>query len=274
MNKQFHTAFRALSLFLLVALLLGLIGCQGEKEYTVTDAEFYNVTAKRTTSTALNVQNGSTTTKYNITCSAYCKHSLTQYSATVYVAAKDGSLLETLKTEKEQTIPADTEISFQFFIDKKLYDKADSFDVLLSGKSNQKTGSAVKNNKHSSTAEATRTYSVSFHSDNRTIKTETVSEGKTVSAPQDPRKTNYIFVGWYSDAQYNTKYDFSKPITRNLSLYAKFELDAVSLTNQISQDAIRGIFKIHNKNYILQPRESPRKAPASAFTQKTTLAIF
>lgn len=249
MNKHFHTAFRALSLFLLVTLLLDLVGCQSEKEYTVTDTEFYNVTAKRTTSTALNVQNGSTTTKYNITCSAYCKRSLTEYSATVFVYSKDDSLLKTLKSEHKLSLLANSEISFQISIDKELYDKADSFDVLLSGKSNQKTGSKDKNNKHRSTAEATRTYSVSFHSDNRTIKTETVSEGKTVSAPQGPQKTNYIFVGWYSDAQYNTRYDFSKPITRNLSLYAKFELDAVSLTNQISQDAIRGIFKIHNKNY-------------------------
>ena len=249
MNKQLHIAFRALSLFLLFALLLGLIGCQGEKEYTVTDTEFYNVTAKRTTSTTLNVQNGSTTTKYNITCSAYCKRSLIEYSATVFVYSKDGSLLKTLKSEHKLSLLANSEISFQISIDKELYDKADSFDVLLSGKSNQKTGSKDKNNKHRSTAEATRTYSVSFHSDNRTIKTETVSEGKNVSAPQDPQKTNHIFVGWYLDAQYKTKYDFSKPITRNLSLYAKFELDAVSLTNQISQDAIRGIFKIHNKNY-------------------------
>lgn len=250
MNKQFHIAFRALSLFLLFALLLGLIGCQGKKEYTVTDTEFYNVTAKRTTTTTLlSMQGGVKSVEYNIDCTAFCGRALFEYSATVYVNAADGSLLETLKTQKEQTIPANTEFSFQFSIDKKLYDKADSFDVLLSGKSNQKTGSAVKNNKHRSTIEATRTYSVSFLSDNRTIKTETVSKGKTVSAPQDPQKTNYIFVGWYSDAQYKTKYDFSKPITQNLSLYAKFELDAVSLTNQISQDAIRGIFKIHNKNY-------------------------
>ena len=68
MNKQFHIAFRALSLFLLFALLLGLIGCQGEKEYTVTDTEFYNVTAKRTTTTTLlSMQGGIKSVEYNIT---------------------------------------------------------------------------------------------------------------------------------------------------------------------------------------------------------------
>ena len=76
-----------------------------------------------------------------------------------------------------------------------------------------------------------------------------VENGKTVSTPADPQKTNYLFCGWYTDNTFTTKYDFSKPVTKNLTLYAKYEIDAITLTNTISTDTIKGIVKIYNKSY-------------------------
>ena len=80
-------------------------------------------------------------------------------------------------------------------------------------------------------------------------KTVTVQSGKTLPTPEDPTRNNYIFLGWYSDRTLTTKYDFSTPVTGDLTLYAKYELDALKLTNQISRDTMKGVVKIHNTSY-------------------------
>ena len=80
-------------------------------------------------------------------------------------------------------------------------------------------------------------------------KTVYAEKNKPVSTPDDPVKHNYLFVGWYEDASFTEKYDFALPVTEDLSLYAKYELDAVSLTNTVSQNTIKGVVKIYNKSY-------------------------
>ena len=79
--------------------------------------------------------------------------------------------------------------------------------------------------------------------------TVTVEYGKTLSTPEDPQKANYIFVGWYTDPLLLTKYDFSSPVYRDMTLYAKYELDALTLTNTVSQETMKGVVKIHNTSY-------------------------
>ena len=76
-----------------------------------------------------------------------------------------------------------------------------------------------------------------------------VNAGETVKTPADPKKENYIFVGWYSDAALTKKYDFSKPVTQEITLYAGYELDGVALTNTISTETLKGVVTIYNKNY-------------------------
>jgi uncharacterized repeat protein (TIGR02543 family) len=76
-----------------------------------------------------------------------------------------------------------------------------------------------------------------------------IENGKPVSTPEYPEKENYLFRGWYTDSALESKYGFSKAITQNLTLYAKYEIDAISLTNQITTDTIKGVVKVYNKNY-------------------------
>ena len=94
------------------------------------------------------------------------------------------------------------------------------------------------------------TYNVKFIYNNGTSeKVVQVKSGYTVATPDDPTKTNYTFTGWYTDSYLYSKYDFSQPVTSNLTLYAGYELDAVKITNEISLNTIKSIVKIYNKSY-------------------------
>lgn len=76
-----------------------------------------------------------------------------------------------------------------------------------------------------------------------------VQSGKTFVQPDDPVKPNYIFTGWYTSSKLSARYDFSKSVEQNLTLYAGYVIDAVSLTNTITTDTIKGVVKIYNKCY-------------------------
>lgn len=86
---------------------------------------------------------------------------------------------------------------------------------------------------------------------NNDVKNKTVSikSGDTVSVPSDPIKPYYIFLAWCTDEQLYAKYDFSQPVTKDLTLYAAYQLDAATITNEISGNTIQGLVQIHNKSY-------------------------
>ena len=48
----------------------------------------------------------------------------------------------------------------------------------------------------------------------------TVKDGKTVSAPANPARGGYRFLGWYTQAVGGSKFDFSSAITKDITLYA------------------------------------------------------
>ena len=49
-----------------------------------------------------------------------------------------------------------------------------------------------------------------------------VKNGDAISAPDAPTKDGYIFAGWYTDEALTEKYDFSKAVTDDMTLYAKW----------------------------------------------------
>ena len=68
-----------------------------------------------------------------------------------------------------------------------------------------------------------------------------VEEGETVPTPTDPVKSNYLFRGWYTESSFINRYDFAQPVTADLKLYAKYEIDAINLTNKISTDTLKNL---------------------------------
>ena len=64
-------------------------------------------------------------------------------------------------------------------------------------------------------------YEVRFSSDGGTrVKPIKVEGGTAVDCPENPTKENYNFLGWYLDGK---KYDFSLPVTEDITLTAKWE---------------------------------------------------
>lgn len=56
------------------------------------------------------------------------------------------------------------------------------------------------------------------------IAPETVRHGLTVAKPKDPVSGGYIFDGWYTDKTFRHRYDFSTPLTEDITIYAKWFL--------------------------------------------------
>lgn len=67
-------------------------------------------------------------------------------------------------------------------------------------------------------------YLVRFYPNNGSaVPEQEVGEGLTVSVPADPTRPGYTFAGWYRNGALTTPYDFSKPVTGWITLYAKWD---------------------------------------------------
>ena len=47
-------------------------------------------------------------------------------------------------------------------------------------------------------------------------------KGNTITVP-DPEKTGYDFAGWYTDEDFTTKFDVNAPVTKDITVYAKWK---------------------------------------------------
>lgn len=73
--------------------------------------------------------------------------------------------------------------------------------------------------------------SVAFDSQNETaIFLREVSKGRTLEQPQDPQLDGHIFLGWYTDIEGGEKWNFSKPVDRDMNLYARWQPISLSIT--------------------------------------------
>ncbi|MBO4680185.1 MAG: InlB B-repeat-containing protein [Lachnospiraceae bacterium] len=67
-------------------------------------------------------------------------------------------------------------------------------------------------------------YTVTYkYNDGETAdKVVNVEEEKCAAEPDVPTRPDYSFEGWYVDDAFNEKYDFSKPVTGNITVYARW----------------------------------------------------
>ena len=79
---------------------------------------------------------------------------------------------------------------------------------------------------------------VSF--ENTNLEKQSVIKGSTIQKPSDPVKENYIFVDWYTDANYTNKAVFPIKVDTDISVYARFftyqEAFQIARENTIGND--------------------------------------
>ncbi|MDR0455107.1 MAG: InlB B-repeat-containing protein [Treponema sp.] len=79
------------------------------------------------------------------------------------------------------------------------------------------------------------TYMVRFEPNGGSaVGSQAVSEGGTAKRPDDPGKSGFGFVDWYDNAALNEPpYDFERPVTENITLYAKWKgITALAVKSQ------------------------------------------
>lgn len=68
------------------------------------------------------------------------------------------------------------------------------------------------------------TYTVTFDSnDGSAVPSQSVVSGELAIEPDDPTRTGMTFVEWCSDEELTTAYDFTTPVTADITLYAKWQ---------------------------------------------------
>ena len=74
-------------------------------------------------------------------------------------------------------------------------------------------------------------YKVTFDSKGGSdVEIQYVPSGECATQPVDPVKDMKIFAGWFKNSSLTEEYDFSTPVTKNITLYAKWEDDTVAIT--------------------------------------------
>lgn len=70
------------------------------------------------------------------------------------------------------------------------------------------------------------TYTVKFQTNGgNTIEDQIIENGEKVTKPNDPTRSRSTFVGWFSDSQLKEKYDFSSTVTKDMTIYARWQVE-------------------------------------------------
>lgn len=66
-------------------------------------------------------------------------------------------------------------------------------------------------------------YTVTFNSNGGSDVPGQIRANAAATKPADPTRSGYVFAGWYTDEACTAAYDFTKPVTDSVTLYAKWE---------------------------------------------------
>ncbi|MDR2712517.1 MAG: InlB B-repeat-containing protein, partial [Clostridiales bacterium] len=62
------------------------------------------------------------------------------------------------------------------------------------------------------------------------VPSQTVAFGGKAAKPLNPTRTGFNFVGWYEDEDCTILYNFDEPVTKNMLLYAKWDINEYTVT--------------------------------------------
>jgi len=85
-------------------------------------------------------------------------------------------------------------------------------------------------------------YSVIFNNDGGSaVVTQIISHGSTATRPTNPTRSGYVFGGWYSDSEFTVEYNFSMPVTSNVTLFVKWVYTVTFVSNGGNTVTTQGI---------------------------------
>lgn len=105
-------------------------------------------------------------------------------------------------------------------------------------------------------------YTVTFNTNGGSeVKAQPVENGKTVPKPADPTRAGYTFVGWFSDEALTKAYDFSTPVTSDITLYAKWTPVPKTFTVTFDTDGGSAVDKqsVKEGDKAVKPAKDPTK---------------
>ena len=206
--------------------------------YVVDNRYFTLVNDELVSFRVLDVQNGTSSVKPAIKIYGKCSISLCEVSAKVRVYDSKDKFLFSFEDEQITTLDTNEEFSFTGEIENDSHIFYSHVEVEFSGKSYDKPN------------EKNIFYTITFvYNNGSTNKTTYVRNNNTISKPTNPQLTNHIFTGWYIDESLKTEYDFSKPVTKNITLYAKYIVDYAKLTNIITTQIMKCNVVVYTKSY-------------------------
>ena len=81
-----------------------------------------------------------------------------------------------------------------------------------------------------------KTYVVTFNSNGGSeVEPQKIKEGETATKPVDPVLDGYNFFGWFADEEMTIQYDFTLPVTSDITLYADWE--EILIEEEVDEDA-------------------------------------
>ncbi|MBR4164336.1 MAG: InlB B-repeat-containing protein, partial [Solobacterium sp.] len=79
-----------------------------------------------------------------------------------------------------------------------------------------------------------------------------IKYGKTATEPEDPTEEGYTFVEWFTDSACTTTYDFSTPVTGDITLYAKWLINVIGMNLHADGTKLDGTYYMLNTD-VLEP---------------------
>lgn len=81
----------------------------------------------------------------------------------------------------------------------------------------------------------------------------TVNYGDKVTKPTDPSCTGYTFLGWFTDANCTTSYDFNNAVKSNITLYAKWNINQYTVTFNMNGKGANTTSKVNYNSKVTKP---------------------
>ena len=110
--------------------------------------------------------------------------------------------------------------------------------------------------------ESTKKYTVQYIDEGKIIKEEELEEGSIINAPE-VTKEGHTFIGWYEGEE---KYDVYEPITRNLILESKYEINKYKVRFINEDESVLQEEILEYGNIPTYKKETPTKTRTEEYT--------